>query len=61
MREGREGRWDIDPLYTFFLPWFYSGVGTTFVLGGPRCIGRGGPKQHYIIMRNKISKARIHT
>ena len=39
----------------------YSGVGTNFVLGGPRCIGRGGPKQHYIIMSNKINKARIHT
>jgi len=29
--------------------------------GGARCIGRGGPKQHYIIMSNKINKARIHT
>ena len=39
----------------------FSGVGTNFVLGGPRCIGRGGPKQHYIIMSNKINKGRIHT
>ena len=28
-----------------------SGVGTNFVLGGPRCIGRGGPKQDYIIIK----------
>ena len=27
-----------------------SGVGTNFVLGGPRCIGKGGPKQLFIIM-----------
>ena len=27
-----------------------SGIGTNFVLGGPRCIGRSGPKQHYIII-----------
>jgi len=32
-----------------------------FSIGGPRCIGRGGLKQDYIIMSNKISKARIHT
>ena len=38
-----------------------SRVGTSFVLGGPRCIGRGGPKQDYIIMSNKINKDRIHT
>ena len=38
-----------------------SGVGTNFVFGGARCIGRGGPKQHYIIMSNKINKVRIHT
>ena len=44
-----------------------SGVGTNFVLGGggggggARCIGRAGPKQHYIIMSNKINKVRIHT
>ena len=36
--------------------WRSSGVGTNFVLGGPRCIGRGGPKQHYIITSNKINK-----
>ena len=33
----------------------HSGVGTNFVLGGggggARCIRRGEPKQHYIIMR----------
>ena len=40
---------------------YYIGVGTNFVFGGPRYIGRGGPKQHYIIMSNKINKARIHT
>ena len=39
----------------------FSGVGTNFVLRGLRCIGRGGPKQHYIIMSNKINKDRIHT
>ena len=33
-----------------------SGVETSFLLGGPRCIGRGGPKQDYIIMSNKINK-----
>ena len=39
----------------------FSGVGTNFVLRGLRCIGRCGPKQHYIIMSNKINKDRIHT
>ena len=30
-----------------------SGIGTNFCIGGPRCIGRGGPKQDYIIKSTK--------
>ena len=37
-------------LFLLKQPWllYSSGVGTNFVLGGPRCVGRGGPKQHTV-------------